>query len=145
MVAAEAKSKAHILIVDDDALVRRMIRQALLQDKYGAVSEAADGAAALGKLEKKGYDIVITDVRMPAKGGIELLIEVKRRFPQTAVIVMTGYGDVHTPDEARRLGADEYITKPISAQEIQVIVERVRLRQWLAKKQTRRSGEGSLD
>ena len=123
------KSRAHILVVDDEALLRKMLRAILVREGFNAVQCASDGEAAMDKLAKQRYDVVITDVRMPRMSGIELLIKVKEKYPHIAVVVMTGFGDVHTPEEARSLGADEYITKQFKAREIEVIVERVRMRQ----------------
>jgi YesN/AraC family two-component response regulator len=128
------KSHARILIVDDEQLVRKMMREVLLREGYGTVREAPDGEVALAKLQKERFDVVITDIRMPNMSGIELMIEIKKRFPRIAVIVMTGFGDVHTPDEAKELGADEYVTKPIRPREIDVIVERVRMRQMVTRR-----------
>lgn len=123
------KSRAHILVVDDEPLLRRMLRGILVREGFNAVKCAGDGEAALQKLAKEHYDIVLTDVRMPRMSGIELLIRIKKEYPHIAVVVMTGFGDIHTPEEAQSLGADEYITKPFKASEIEVIVERVRMRQ----------------
>ena len=123
------KSRAHILVVDDEALLRKMLRTILVREGFNAVKCTNDGETALAKLAKERFDIVITDVRMPGMDGMELLSKIKEQYPEIAVVVMTGYGDMNTPEQARLLGADEYITKPFKATEIEVIVERVRIRQ----------------
>ena len=128
------KSRARILVVDDEELLRKMLRSILLREGYGSVHCVPDGAAALQKLQKQRFDIMRTDVRMPDMSGIELLIKVKQLYPDMQVVVMTGFGDIHTPEEARQDGADEYITKPFKAREVEVIVERVRIRQMVGAK-----------
>jgi YesN/AraC family two-component response regulator len=100
-----------------------------VREGYATVVEAGDGETALARLRRERFDIIITDVRMPLMSGLELLVQAKQEFPKISVIVMTGFGDIHTPDEAKDLGADEYVTKPFKAREIEVIVERVRMRQ----------------
>lgn len=130
------KSRAHILVVDDDRIVRDVLRNILLHEGYSRVVGAADGQVAMVKLAKEHFDVVITDVKMPVMSGIELLIKIKELYPHIAVIVITGFGDVRTPEEAQSLGADEYVTKPIQAREIAVIVERVRMRQMVTRSDT---------
>lgn len=127
------KSRARILVVDDEELLRTMLRSILLREGYHSVQCVPDGAMALEKLKKLRFDIMITDVRMPDMSGIELLIKTKELYPLMGVVVMTGFGDIHTPEEARRFGADEYITKPFRAREVEVIVERVRVRQMIGR------------
>ncbi len=104
--------------------MRKMVRSILVARGY-CVETSADVKDALEKLEKSGFDMVITDLRMPDCDGFELLTRIKETWPDVGVVVMTGFGDAHTPDKARAKGADEYITKPFNAREIEVIVERV--------------------
>jgi len=139
----ELKSRARILVVDDEELLRRMLRQILLREGYGAVVGVSDGETALARLRQERFDIMITDVRMPLMSGLELLVQVKQEFPKISVIVMTGFGDIHTPDEAKNLGADEYVTKPFKAREIEVIVERVRMRQIVSGRAVHRTAAAS--
>ena len=131
------KSRAHILVVDDERVVRDVLQNILLHEGYSRVVRASDGQVAMDKLAKERFDVVITDVKMPMMSGIELLIKIKELYPHIAVIVITGFGDVHTPEEAQSLGADEYVTKPIQAREIAVIVERVRMRQMVTRGDTK--------
>lgn len=123
------KSRARILVVDDEELLRKMVRNILVRVGYGSVKCAADGNSALEKLSKRRFDILITDIRMPDMSGLELLVKVRELYPDLDVVVMTGFGDLHTPEEAKNLGAAEYITKPFKASEIEVIIERVRMQQ----------------
>jgi DNA-binding NtrC family response regulator len=118
------KSRARVLVVDDERLMRRLVRQILVREGYSVVT-SADATDANRKLAKSRFDIVITDLRMPDTDGFELIRNLKSGHPGVSVIVMTGFGDVDTADEVRRLGADEYFTKPFNEREIQVIVERI--------------------
>jgi DNA-binding NtrC family response regulator len=118
------KSRARVLVVDDEPLMRKMVRGILVGKGY-CVETAADAADAMRKIARSGFDIVMTDLRMPEVDGLKLLAEIKRHWPDLGVIVMTGFGDARTADKARARGADEYITKPFNAREIEVIVERV--------------------
>lgn len=127
------KSRARVLVVDDEHLMRRMVRSILVKEGY-SVTQAVDGDDALAKLEKSRFDIVITDINMPGSDGFQLLSAIRQANPEIGVIVMTGFGDSTTPDRARQLGADEYITKPFNAREIEVIVERVCWRRLVARR-----------
>jgi len=118
------KSRARILVVDDEPLMHKLVRGILVGKGY-CVETAGDATNALDKLAKSGFDIVITDLRMPQTDGFELLAKIKGQWPDVGVIVMTGFGDARTPDRALAKGADEYITKPFNVREIEVIVERV--------------------
>lgn len=118
------KSRARVLIVDDEPLMRKLVRSILVREGY-SVALAPSGTEALEKLGRTAFDIVITDLSMPDYDGFSLLTTMKRTWPAVSVIVMTGFGDARTADEARRLGADEYVTKPFNTREIEVIVERV--------------------
>ncbi len=127
------KSRARVLIVDDEALMRRLVRSILIKEGY-FVAQASGVEDALAKLKKSHFDIVITDICMPDMDGLELLTAVKKTDPDIGVIVMTGFGDANTPDQARALGADEYFTKPFNEREITVIVERVCWRRMVANR-----------
>ena len=127
------KSRARVLVVDDEHLMRKMVRSILVKEGY-SVTQATDGDDALVKLEKSRFDIVITDINMPGSDGFQLLTAIREAHPEIGVIVMTGFGDSTTPDRARALGADEYITKPFNSREIEVIVERVCWRRLVARR-----------
>lgn len=118
------KNEVTVLVVDDEEMLRSLLERILIKEGY-QVETAADGAAALDNLRAKAYDLLITDIKMPKQSGLDLLKEVKKEFPGTAVIIMTAYGDSFTVKDAMLLGADEYITKPFKSFEIALIVERV--------------------
>ena len=107
----------NVLIVDDQRSPRRSL--ALLLDNAGLrADEAASGTEALQKLERTRYDVLVTDLRMDGMSGNQLLREVKTRYPQLPVILMTAYGSIDTAVEAMRLGAYDYLTKPFGEAEI---------------------------
>lgn len=117
------KENVKILVADDEAIMRNLLLKILEQEGY-QVALASSCEEALQKLEDTKYELVLADVKMPVMGGFELLKDIKSRWPQTGVIMMTGYGDAHTVKEALMLGADEYITKPFKSHEISLIIER---------------------
>jgi len=114
----------HILVVDDDALVRRSLCEALSFEGYACFG-VGTGAEALSKLKDSPFQVVISDMKMPQMDGLDLLKEVKEKFPKTAVIMMTGFGSIENAVEAMRRGAMDYITKPIIDEEIKLVIKRI--------------------
>jgi len=120
-----------VLVVDDDRLIREMTRDALVQEGF-RVATAASGREALSRLGDEGpFDLVITDLSMREMDGMELLERVKRASPRTEVIVLTGYASLESALQAMRLGAADYLRKPVSAPEITYGVKRTLLRRRL--------------
>jgi len=117
------KKSIHILVVDDEKLLRDLLVKILTKEGY-RVDTAVDGEEALDRLRENQYNILISDIKMPRLNGFELLKEVKRDYPEMAVIMMTAYGDSFSVKDSLLLGADEYITKPFKSFEINLIVER---------------------
>ncbi|RJP56005.1 MAG: sigma-54-dependent Fis family transcriptional regulator [Candidatus Auribacter fodinae] len=105
--------KKHILLVDDDPSTLEMF-QIMLEAQDYSVAHAYDGISALEKIRKQDFDLVITDLKMPGKNGIELLHDIKMHFPEVEVIMTTAYMTVDTAISAMKIGAYDYITKPIS-------------------------------
>jgi PAS domain S-box-containing protein len=115
---------ARILIVDDERLIRLNLR-ALLEDLGYEVAEAGNGREALACLDEVRPDIVLTDLRMPEMGGPELIAELKGRAPGLPVIVISGTGSVPEAIAAVRLGAWDYLTKPVEeAEGVEIVIER---------------------
>jgi DNA-binding response OmpR family regulator len=113
-----------ILVVDDDRLVRNSLKLQFERKEFKVVT-AEDGNAGLAQLDRAACDVVLLDILMPAKEGIETLIEIKRRFPETRVIAMTGGGSMGKFDflaMARKFGADGVLKKPIDPQELFEVV-----------------------
>ncbi|RKY57879.1 MAG: hypothetical protein DRP94_07780 [Candidatus Latescibacterota bacterium] len=116
-------AQGRILVVDDDPLMLDFLKEALLRQGY-KVDTAEDGEEALRKVEEEGYDLVITDVRMPGVDGMTVLESVKRDFADTEVVVITAYGTIRNAVEAMKMGAYDYLTKPFSVEEVEVVVQR---------------------
>ncbi len=113
----------HILVVDDDPIIRKSLQEMLRLDEY-EVDTASDGGEALKKLEQFSFDVVLTDVKMPSVGGFELLSKVKSSSPDTVVILMTGYGSIDDAVNGIKAGAYEYITKPLNDNEIKLVIDK---------------------
>ena len=101
-----------ILIVDDDVLVCESLKEMLILEGY-SVDAVLDGQAALAKIKEDHYQLILSDIQMPGLNGIELLKELKGRSPDTAIIFITGHGHIDGAVEAIKLGAYDYIIKPI--------------------------------
>lgn len=121
-----------ILIVDDEESMRDVLMILLQREGY-EVDGAADGVQALRLLKEQSYDLVISDIKMPQLGGLELLAHIKERFAETLVIMVTAFSTTEEAVEAMKQGAYDYITKPFKNEEIRLIVrnalERKALRQ----------------
>jgi EAL domain-containing protein (putative c-di-GMP-specific phosphodiesterase class I)/CheY-like chemotaxis protein len=100
-----------VLVVDDEPAIRRVLSDFLKMEGF-SVDTAADGEAAVHRLAHGQYDVVISDLKMPKLGGLELLGEVARLNPEALTIVMTGFGTVDTAIHAMKAGAYDYILKP---------------------------------
>lgn len=104
---------AQILIVEDEANIRRVLHKILIDvDKNINVSEAADGAEAISMVDTQTYDLILCDIKMPKKDGIEVLEHIQNVSPQSAVVMISGHGDLETAVKAMRMGAYDYISKP---------------------------------
>ena len=114
---------AHILVVDDEGAIRYSISKTLQRVGY-QVSAAASGEEALALLDEQEYDVVLTDIRMPGLTGVELLAKIKEKAPDSIVILMTAYASLGTAVESLRLGAHDYLIKPVSSQDIRQSVTR---------------------
>lgn len=113
-----------ILIVDDDPSMRLALSETLESCGYD-VESADNGSEALQKFQTQSFEIVITDMRMPHLGGMDVLKGVKKISPQTPVILITAYGTVSTAVEAMKEGASEFIMKPFSLDDLQGVVKNV--------------------
>ena len=101
-----------ILIVDDDERISRMLEIALTKDGFVCTTAAHAGIAA-DKLREQEFELVFLDINMPGKTGIEFLPEIKRYYPDTAVIMLTGVDDLSTAVDAMQQGAYDYVNKPV--------------------------------
>jgi len=113
-----------ILVVDDDVEMRELVHD-VLKARGHQVTTAGSGQEALTLLAQSDFVVVLTDLRMKGMGGTELLTEIKRVYPDIDVILMTAFGSVETAVEAMKLGASDYLTKPVKSEAIVRVVERV--------------------
>ena len=117
------KPRAHILVVDDEINIRRAL-VTMLEKKGHQVRGVATAEEGLAQLEAAPAELVITDLRMPGIGGMEFLCRLKDAWPDTEVVVMTAYGSIDTAVEAMRLGAYDYLTKPIDRERFPIVVDK---------------------
>jgi two-component system, NtrC family, response regulator AtoC len=115
---------ARILVADDEPGLREFVADALELDGHDVVT-AADGKAAAKLLDERGFELVVTDLKMPGLDGMALLRKVRAEQPEVEVIVMTAHGTVDNAVEAMKLGAFEYLQKPLSGpDELRLLVAR---------------------
>ncbi len=119
-----------ILVVDDDDLSRSYLSEALQRNGY-SVDNASDGQEAVSLTDKQNYDMVFLDMRMPRMSGLKVLERVKKTAKETTVVIMTAYGSIESAVEAMRKGAYDYIIKPFSLDNIELLLKRVQERQKL--------------
>lgn len=117
-------SVKRILVVDDEAKMRRILELSLKSMGH-EVEQAADGLEALAAIERRPFDLVLTDLRMPNKDGIALLGALRERGDDVPVIVMTAFGTIETAIAAMKLGAADYIIRPFEMETIEIAVTRV--------------------
>ena len=129
--------KGHILIIDDDPEMRSLLRDFFASEHY-RVTDKASAKEALTELLGKGglatrsaadpedldLDVIVSDIKMPGMSGLEFVPKVKQAFPQLPIILATAFGSIESAIEAIRLGAFDYVTKPLKLVELQVTVDR---------------------
>lgn len=104
---------AHILIVEDEANIRRVLKKILIDvDTSFHITEAADGVEAISLIDTKTFDLILCDIKMPKRDGIEVLEHAQKTTSNTAVVMISGHGDLETAVKAMRMGAYDYISKP---------------------------------
>src|SRR6187401_3832879 len=117
------EDRPRVLVVDDEKFIRDIIADFLGMEGY-IVRTAEDGSSAVNELERARYDMVISDLKMPKMGGLDLLKEVSKTHPDTLTVIMTGFGTVETAIDAMKRGAYDYILKPFKVEEVVHIVQR---------------------
>jgi DNA-binding NtrC family response regulator len=116
-----------VFLVAEDDLDFRELLVGVFQDADHEVDEASDGSQAMEKIRSRKYDLVLSDVKLPVKDGMEVLRETKFLSPDTEVVMMTAYGNVDTAATAMKLGASDFLQKPFSIPELEMRVEKVLL------------------
>jgi DNA-binding NtrC family response regulator len=114
---AKMTDNNRILIVDDDEVVRRSYLRSLESISCN-VEAAKDGEEALQTMEQKPFDVVLLDMRMPGQDGLSVLRTIKQKWPESEVVIITGYPTVASVKEAVRLGAYDYVSKPVGPQDV---------------------------
>ena len=112
-----------ILIIDDDASLRRVLEYNLREDGFRVLT-AESGAQALERFRSERVDLAVTDVRMPEMSGLELLTQLKVMQPDLPVIVLTAHGTIDSAVEAMKLGAADYLTKPFNREQLKTAVRK---------------------
>lgn len=110
-------ANATILVVDDEEVVRRSFQRVLASERCH-VEAVGTGEQALEAMATRPYDVVLLDLRLPGMDGMSALRTMKRCWPEGEVIVITGYPSVETAKEAIRLGAGDYLAKPLAPGEV---------------------------
>src|SRR5882762_6241523 len=123
MLKALPPAKPRLLILDEDRIILQSLSQFLSREGY-EVRTADDPQDGLAQLEAAQFELLIADINMPGIKASDFLRDVRRRFPQTVVVVITGYGSIEGAVEATKMGAFDYLTKPIVDDEIRVVVEK---------------------
>lgn len=116
--------KARVLILDDEPIVCKRLRPAFQKAGY-EVETFTDSASAMARIEAKQFDIVITDLKMQGTDGMQLLSRTKEIWPDTKVIVITGFATSETAKESMRKGAFDFIAKPFKLNDILDTVRRL--------------------
>jgi two-component system, NtrC family, response regulator len=116
-------SKGKVIVIDDEVNAAAALETLLTEDGY-EVWRAHDARAGLQLVERNEPDVVLTDLRMPGMDGLELLTRIKEVRPETLVILMTAYGTVKTAVKAMKLGAEDYLPKPIDIEELEVVLQK---------------------
>jgi two-component system response regulator AtoC len=119
-------SMLEILVVDDDPEVRELLTDFFRARKL-RVANAADGRAAIIEIERapSRFGLILTDLTMPGADGLTVLAHARRANPSTAVVIITGYASLDSAIEAVRLGAYDYLTKPFSLGQLEILLKRV--------------------
>jgi response regulator RpfG family c-di-GMP phosphodiesterase len=136
MLPTSHEERPRVLVVDDEKFIRDVLAEFLGMEGY-VVRTAEDGQAALAELGRARYDLILSDLKMPRMGGIELLEEIARKDPNALTVIMTGFGTVETAIDAMKRGAYDYILKPFKVEEVVHIVQRGLEKQRLAAENLR--------
>jgi two-component system, NtrC family, response regulator AtoC len=116
--------KTRLLVVDDEQSIRRLCMT--IGNTLGyACSEAESAEVALGRLESDSPDLILTDLKLPAMSGVELLKQTKTLLPHTEVAIMTGHGSIESAVDAMKLGAYDYIEKPFRVEKMRLLLQRM--------------------
>ena len=137
--------KAKVLVVDEEEIVRQSYQRSLADISF-CVRTAPGGDEALGLMEEEQSDVILVDIKMPGMDGMELLRRIKERWPESEVVVITGYPSIETAKEAVRLGAHNYLSKPVGPKEvIEAATGAYVQKRWALRKNADAAGERPND
>jgi DNA-binding NtrC family response regulator len=117
------KHKAQVLVIDDDAVVGRSFDRVLSNKGYD-VDTALSGEEGLEDMDRRQYDVVFTDIKMPGMDGIEVAEKIRAKCPWTPVVVITGYGTTENEARASVLGVSGFVRKPLTPELIEQVTRR---------------------
>ena len=132
--------RSSVLIVEEEEVVRRAHLRSLAES--GCHTQAAeDGSEAIRVMEQHPFDVVLLDLRMPGLDGMEVLKTLKQRWPDSEVVVITGYATLESAKEAMKLGAQNYIAKPVGPDDvIKAANEAINEKRWALRSSLKNSG-----
>ena len=116
--------KRRILVVDDEDALRTVLSAELNSEGYD-VGTAADGMEAVAELQKNKFDLVLLDIKMPNMNGFEVLKVIKEKHQGTKVIMLTGFADLKNAIESKKLGAEDFVSKPYDLVDLLTTIDRV--------------------
>ena len=116
-------SRIRVLVIDDEESMRIACRQSLERAGY-SISTAENGDQALERIRQESFDVALLDLRMPGLTGMDALKRLKQESPNTAVVIITGYGTIDSAVEAIKSGACDYLPKPFTPEALILVVER---------------------
>jgi DNA-binding NtrC family response regulator len=122
-VDSSRNRRARVLVADDEKIMNDFLKEILTRKGF-AVDQAFDGESAIRMIDGNSYDLVLSDKKMPGRGGMDVLKAVVASRPDTRFVMMTAYGSVEGAVESMRIGAFDYVTKPFDADQIEEVVER---------------------
>ena len=113
-----------VLVVDDEEALRTVLSSELASEGY-QVESASDGDEAISIVQNKQFDLILLDIKMPKVDGFEVLKFVKKSYPQMKVIMLTAFADLKNAIESKKLGAEDFISKPYDLVDLLTTIERV--------------------
>ncbi len=123
MLVAPHEERPRVLVVDDEQFIRDVLADFLGMEGY-LVRSVEDGVAAIGELSRQRYDLVLSDLKMPRMGGLDLLAHIGQREDPPTTIIMTGFATIESAIDAMKRGAYDYVLKPFKIEEVLHVVER---------------------
>ena len=116
--------KSRVLVVDDEEALRTVLGSELSGEGY-EVNTASDGDEAISMVQNKKFDLLLLDIKMPKVDGFEVLKFVKKNFPAIKVIMLTGFADLKNAIESKKLGAEDFVSKPYDLVDLLTAIERL--------------------